>query len=362
MSRYETRTWQAEPTVPGARAERQSFRYRTFVPDPIVGLQPTLSTATVTRVSEAERLVDALNRDPPSVASLEVLARRLVRAESVASSRIEGLALSQRRLAKAEVEGAEPDETARSILGNVAAMEEAVSLGARTPPIRVKDVLAVHRILMNATTTPEFAGELRRVQNWIGGNNYNPARADFVPPPPELVVPLMDDLCRFINRVDLPPSVQAAIAHAQFETIHPFADGNGRVGRTLIHVVLRRRGLAARYVPPVSLVLAADAKAYVQGLTDYRAGRVDDWCGRFSSGLRRAAEVAAELAVRVSTLQDSWRTRAGHPRSHSSAEHLCADPTNSFKMGGARLASQFPMRYSAHNETTASAIQLSLVF
>jgi Fic family protein len=322
MSRYETRTWQADPTVPGARSERQSFRYRAFVPDPIADLQPTLSALAAARVSEAERLVDALNRDPPSLASLEVLARRLLRAESVASSRIEGLSLSQRRLAKSEVEGAEPDETARSILGNVAAMEEAVSLGARTSPVLTEDILAIHRLLMNATATPEFAGELRRAQNWIGGNNYNPARADFVPPPPELVVPLMEDLCRFINRVDLPPAVQAAIAHAQFETIHPFADGNGRVGRTLIHVVLRRRGLAARYVPPVSLVLAAYAKAYVQGLTDYRAGRVDDWCGRFASGLRRAAEVAAELAVRLSALQDSWRARAGHPRSHSSAEHL----------------------------------------
>src|SRR4051812_16024018 len=98
MSRYETRTWQADPTVPGARSERQSFRYRAFVADPIADLQPTMSAATATRVSEAERLVDALNRDPPSMARLEVLARRLLRAESVASSRIEGLSLSQRRL------------------------------------------------------------------------------------------------------------------------------------------------------------------------------------------------------------------------------------------------------------------------
>jgi Fic family protein len=201
-------------------------------------------------------------------------------------------------------------------------MEKAVSLGARPGPVHVEDILAVHRLLMNATTTPEFAGELRDRQNWIAGNDYSPGRADFVPPPPELVLPLMEDLSRFLNRVDLPPAVQAAIAHAQFETIHPFADGNGRVGRTLIHVVLRRRGLAPRYVPPVSLVLAADAKGYVQGLTEYREGRVDEWCARFSSALHRSAEVAAELASRVSRLQDSWRARAGHPRSHSSAEHL----------------------------------------
>src|SRR3954464_6097812 len=237
------------------------------------------------------------------MASLEVLARRLLWAESVASSRIEGLVLSQRRLAMAEVERAEThDDTARSVLGNIAAMEDAVRLGAGERPLKTADILRLHRALMEATSTPGIAGKLRDQQNWIGGNAFNPGRADFVPPPPEHVPDLVDDLCLFMNRTDLPPIVQAAIVHAQFETIHPFADGNGRVGRALIHAVLRRRGLAPRFVPPVSLVLAADAKAYVQGLTDHRAGQVDDWCERFASALRGAAEVAAELALRLSGL------------------------------------------------------------
>jgi Fic family protein len=116
-------------------------------------------------------------------------------------------------------------------------MEEAVALGVGAKPLRHQDILAIHRTLMPQTTTPQVAGMIRTGQNWIGGNAFNPGRAVFVPPP---------------------PAVQAAIAHVQFETIHPFADGNGRVGRALIHVVLRRRGLAPRYVPPMSLVLAAD--------------------------------------------------------------------------------------------------------
>ncbi len=277
-------------------------------------------------MSTAERAVDALNRDPPRVASLEVLARRLLRAESVASSRIEGLVLSQRRLARAEAE--EPDardETARSVLGNVVAMEHAVALAAGAKPLRLKDVLEIHRLLMLATTTPQIAGELRDRQNWIGGNGYNPGRADFVPPPPERVKDLMDDLVAFMNRTDLPPVVQAAIAHAQFETIHPFADGNGRVGRALIHVVLRRRGLAPRYVPPVSLVLAADAKAYVAGLTAFRDGRPTDWILLFAQAIERAAAKASELALRIAELQERWRERAGRPRRHSSAEALIVD-------------------------------------
>jgi Fic family protein len=326
MARYETRSWPADPSVPGGRAERRALGYRAFVPEPIAELQLALPSAVAAAVSAAERAVDALNRDPPRLASLEVLARRLLRAESVASSRIEGLVLSQRRLARAEAEeGDARDETARSVLGNVVAMEHAVALGAGAKPLRLKDVLEIHRRLMLATTTPQIAGELRERQNWIGGNAYNPGRADFVPPPPEHVKGLMSDLVAFMSRTDLPPVVQAAIAHAQFETIHPFADGNGRVGRALIHVVLRRRGLAPRYVPPVSLVLAADAKGYVAGLTAFREDRPADWIHLFSEAVERAAAKASELAIRLAELQETWRERAGRPRRHSSAEALIVE-------------------------------------
>jgi len=326
VTQYETRSWPADPSAPGGRAERRAFSYRAFVPDPIVELQLALPSKVAAAVSVAERSIDALNRDPPRLASLEVLARRLLRAESVASSRIEGLVLSQRRLARAEAE--EPDardETARSVLGNVVAMEHAVLVGAGARPLRLKDVLEIHRLLMLATTTPDIAGELRERQNWIGGNAFNPGRADFVPPAPERVPDLMDDLVAFMNRTDLPPVVQAAIAHAQFETIHPFADGNGRVGRALIHVVLRRRGLAPRHVPPVSLVLAADAKAYVAGLTAFREDRPADWILLFAQAIERAAAKASELALRLAELQEKWRERAGRPRRHSSAEALIVE-------------------------------------
>ena len=326
MARYETRSWPADPAAPGGRAERRAFRYRAFVPDRIATVQIALPSSVAAAVSSAERAVDALNRDPPRLASLEVLARRLLRSEAVASSRIEGLVLSQRRLASAEAEETEArDETVSSVMGNVAAMEEAVALGSGARPLRLSDVLALHRVLLLATTTPQIAGELRERQNWIGGNAYNPGRADFVPPPPEFVKELMGDLVAFVNRTDLPPVVQAAVAHAQFETIHPFADGNGRVGRALIHVVLRRRGLAPRYVPLLSLVLAADAKAYVAGLTAFRDDRATDWILLFAQALEQAAAKADELALRLADLQERWRERAGRPRRHSSAEALIVE-------------------------------------
>src|SRR5919109_1526788 len=131
MARYETRSWPANPRASGGRTERRAFRYRAFVPDAIAGLQLALPSTVAAAVSTAERAVDALNRAGPRMASLEVLARRLLRAESVASSRIEGLVLSQRRLARAEAEEADArDETARSVLGNIIAMEHAVAVGS----------------------------------------------------------------------------------------------------------------------------------------------------------------------------------------------------------------------------------------
>src|SRR5256885_17113261 len=174
-------------------------------------------------------------------------------------------------------------------------MEEAVKLGAKERPLKAHDILEIHRILMESTSTPGIAGKLRTQQNWIGGNAFNPGRADFVPPPPKLVPDLMSDLCAFINRTDLSPVLQAAVAHAQFETIHPFADGNGRVGRALIHVVLRRRDLAPRYVPPVSLVLAADAESYIAGLTAFREERAAAWILLFARAIAQAAVKASEL-------------------------------------------------------------------
>ena len=166
------------------------------------------------------------------------------------------------------------------------------------------------------------AADCAKSQNWIGRNPYSPWRAEFIPPPEDRVGDLVADLCSFANRTDLPAIAQAAVAHAQFETIHPFPDGNGRVGRALIHVILRRRGAVTTYVPPVSLVLAANADRYVDGLTAYREGQIDDWCRMFGAALRDAAVLARDLGGRLQRLADQWRERAGRPRRTSAAQRL----------------------------------------
>ncbi len=160
---------------------------------------------------------------------------------------------------------------------------------------------------------------MRGEQNWIGGRLGDPADAALVPPPEDPVGTLLDDLVAFAARDDLQAVAQAAIAHAQFETIHPFIDGNRRVGRALFHVILRRRYAASRFVPPVAIVLAPRPCACVDGLTAFRDGRVADWIASFSEAAARAATVSIELAGQVAELQAAWRERAGRPKSDSDA-------------------------------------------
>lgn len=309
----------------GGRKARESFGYQAFVPETIADRDFVLKAEVAAVVSEAESAVQELNHYPPAFGSFEALARNLLRAESIASSRIEGLELSHRRLAKAAYASTKAmDVTAESVLGNMRAMEAAVKLGSRTKRLAAKDVVELHHLLMSATRDAHIAGVVRTKQNWIGGGATSPRNADFIPPPPEFVDALLGDLAEFLNRDDLSAVVQAAIAHAQFETIHPFADGNGRVGRCLIHVVFGRRGIAPRYVPPVSLILATDPRTYVGGLTGYRSGSLDDWTGLFAAATRTAAAQARTLADRVADLQERWRVQANEPRASSAADKLIA--------------------------------------
>ena len=180
----------------------------------------------------------------------------------------------------------------------------------------------IHRVLLAGTADEGRAGRIREVQNWIGGRHPNPRGAAFVPPPPEAVPPLLADLAAFCERDDLPVLAQAAIAHVQFETIHPYADGNGRVGRALIQAIFRRRNLTRAVLPPVSLVLAAFGDRYVDGLTAFRRGDAGAWLATFTDAVHRAARAGEELAQDVGRLQDTWTRQAGDPRRDSAAAAL----------------------------------------
>lgn len=313
MGQYVERRWEGDPTAYGGRRARQSFTYRAFIPDPIADLQPRTSFETARFIQSAEAAITGLN-EKASVAGLEAVEPLLLRSEAVASSKIERLAVSQLNLARALIDPRSARGTARSVAANVLALERAIAIGDRDEALSVADIVDVHRILM-VDDDPDGAGLIRNEQNWIGGRQPSPIDATYIPPPPEAVPALLDDLLAFLRRDDLPPVAQAGIAHAQFESIHPFGDGNGRVGRCLIHLILRRRGLAPRFVPPVSVVLAAHPDAYVAGLVGFREpDGLEPWITAFGEACRQAAALSQRLADAVSVLQERWFQEAGRPR------------------------------------------------
>lgn len=321
--RYVHRIWQADPTVYAPPRYRRACEYDAFVPEAVAGVDVALPGDVAGVVSDAERAISELNR--AAGPELMPLARLLLRTESIASSKVEGLQVDARSLARAEANqetGRAVGSEAAGILANIDAMQLSIERATDLEEVRPADFLDIHRVLLERAPNAQIAGRLRTSQNWIGGNDYNPCDAAFVPPPPGEVERLLDDLCAFVEDVALPPLVQAAIAHAQFETIHPFEDGNGRTGRALVQVVLRRRGLTPAFVPPISVVLARDKDRYLKGLTLFREDRVADWIELFAAATAEAATLAAGYALRVGQLQDEWRKRLrahANPRADAAA-------------------------------------------
>ena len=317
------RTWRSNPAIYAPARYRRACDYDAFVPEAVSEFSPSLSGGVVGIVSDAERAIAALNRTAGP--ELDPLARLLLRTESIASSKVEGMQADSRSLARAEANqdaGRRVGSDLAEILSNIDAMQLAVERASSTRRVSVADIVDIHRVLMAPAPNRDVAGRVRETQNWIGGNNYNPCGADFVPPPVEEIGRLLTDLSGFCNEEALPPLIQAAIAHAQFETIHPFEDGNGRTGRALIQVVLRRRGLAPAFVPPVSVILAREKDRYIQGLTLFRDGRIDEWLEIFGVAARRAADLAVRYTRRVATMQEGWRTQlreASNPRADAAA-------------------------------------------
>jgi Fic family protein len=195
-----------------------------------------------------------------------------------------------------------------------------MSLGGR---IELAAITSAHAVLMrDDPTEASYAGRLRDMQNWIGGSDHSPRNALYVPPPPETVPGYMDDLIAFVNRDDLPALVQAALAHAQFESIHPFTDGNGRIGRALINTVLRRRGATTRIVVPLASALVAHRERYFGILESYRRGQVGPLLSSFAQSSRIAAIESRITATRLSEISSEWQELVGSTRPNTTVSKL----------------------------------------
>ncbi|GAB7005397.1 Fic family protein [Nocardioides sp. AN3] len=317
--KLESRPWRSTPDQAASRRQRMAARgpYQAALPARIAEL-PVHVRAEVQ--AEAEDAVREITRFDAEVAALAArradsegedaatelapLAAVLLRTESASSSEIEGVTAGARALALAAID-ARTGPNAQLVTGNVLAMQRAVELA---DAISIESILAAHEALLDGH---EYAapGRFRTSQVWIGSNTISPHTASFVPPHHSRVEAAMGDLIAFVDRVDLPILVQCSIAHAQFETIHPFNDGNGRVGRTLVHAMLRHSDVTRRLTVPVSAGLLTDTSAYFSALTAYREGDVEPIIQQFANASFRAVSNGRQLVDELGRVYDGWIDR-----------------------------------------------------
>lgn len=271
---------------------------------------------------EAERaLLAVAQADTDAEGHSAALSRFMIRSESVASSKIERITATATDYAKA-LAGHRSNESATSMVAASVALHDLVASVGERGTFILEDLIAAHRALMKDDPTEgRYAGRFRDMQNWIGGSDHSPRDALYVPPAPERVADLMDDLIIYLNRDDIPVMLQAAIGHAQFESIHAFTDGNGRIGRALVSAVLRRRGVTRNAVVPLASGLLARRDDYFEALDEYRRGAPAPLADLFARSARAAGACSRVTIERIKALPAVW-TAELRPRAGSAAAAL----------------------------------------
>ena len=312
---FEKYDWNGSADPHGlSRRERMAARgpYRAAVSPPIAELRfvvpSEIEAVSAEAASEIARFDGEISHKLPGLQNatgeFAPLASVLLRTESASSSQIENVTAGAKALALATIkESSGPN--AVLVAANVEAMRTAIAMSDQ---LSVEAIKAAHRALL-APTPAAQPGQFRDEQVWIGGRANSPHTAAFVPPHHDRVREAMEDLVRFCDRSDVAPLTQAALAHAQFETIHPFVDGNGRTGRALVHAMLRRAGTTQRVTVPVSAGLLADTGAYFDALTEYRHGRAGAVVEEFSRAALAAVGNGRQLVDDLSELYVGWGQR-----------------------------------------------------
>ena len=319
---YETLTWDMPAEAGYGRqnvraALRQSGEYRAAIPAEIAHLEVSLPSRVIADADEASQEIARFDAELGD--EIAPFASVLLRSESAASSKIENLTASARAIAEAETLGHSSRRNASEIVANTEAMQAAVALADSADG---DAILAMHAALMNARN-PDIAGKWRTEQVWIGGGDFGPRGADFIAPQHSRVPAAIDDLISFAGRDDIPVLPQIAMAHAQFETIHPFPDGNGRTGRALIQAMLRNKRLTRQVTVPVSAGLLTDTDSYFQALDAYREGDSALIVERLSAASILAVDNGRHLVSDLRAIRESWASKITARR--DSAVHRIAD-------------------------------------
>lgn len=328
--RYESRPW--SPLDPELYSRRRRLRHSGPYQAALV---PEIASAELKVPQELLALLDEATQeiarfDAEAGATMAPFIAVLLRTESAASSQIENLTSSAKQLALAEL-GVARSRNAALVVANVRATEAAVRLAQ---VVDERAIVDMHRALLEATH-PELVGGWRTEQVWIGGE-VGPHTADFVPPHHELVPAAMQDLLRFVGRQDLPALAHIALAHAQFETIHPFPDGNGRTGRALVQAMLLAQGVTRNITVPISAGLLADVRGYFSALGAYRQGDAGPILQEFAQAASNAVTNGRQLQRALQGVQADWGERLTGVRSDAAARrvatHLMAHPVVDVKL------------------------------
>jgi Fic family protein len=313
------RDW-CQSTRGGTEEDRTLGEVDVWLPPRIATLDLVVPPALASDIEDCMREIAAL--DVSHGAHLGALGTMLLRTESVASSKIEHVEADVTEYARA-LHGVRSNKSAVSMAAATLALEELLASVNDGADLTLDAILRAHHALMHGDPTETYyAGRLRDVQNWIGGSDHSPRNALYVPPPPETVEDYMSDLLAFMRRGDMSALVQAALGHAQFESIHPFTDGNGRIGRALINTVFRRRGVTSTVVVPLASALVARREAYFELLTKYREGEPTPLVSAFATSTRLAAQESRVTAVRIAAFPAMWREAVGRVRSDSATARL----------------------------------------
>lgn len=302
--------------VPSGRAGRyirQPTGYRAFIPAPLPPDPPlALHGELQSLLSQADRALGRLDGSVLTLPNPDLFVFMYVRKEAVLSSQIEGTQSSLQDLLAAEAElfNEHMPRDVDEVVNYVRAMRLGLVRLAELP-VSVRLIREIHAELMQGVRGGRLTpGELRRSQNWIGPAGCTLATASFVPPPHEEVPRILGELEKFLHQEDeLPPLVKIALAHVQFETIHPFLDGNGRVGRLLITFLLTERGVLHKPVLYLSHYFRRHRQAYYEHLQAVRdRGEWERWLAFFLRGVSEVAGEATETARRIQLLREQHRS------------------------------------------------------
>ncbi|MDF1478118.1 Fic family protein [Leifsonia sp. H3M29-4] len=301
------------------RAQRERIRqpYSSAIVPPIANLSIDIPGDLAAEIDEATQLLTRFDAEvgPGGLPFASIL----LRTESASSSEIENLTSGARAIAEAEL-GERETGNAALIVRNVRTMEAALALADK---IDGESIIAMQTALLGSHA-PDLTGRWRDEQVWVGGDSLSPHLADFVPPHHNRVPAAIDDLVAFIDRTDIPALAQVAIAHAQFETIHPFPDGNGRTGRAIVQAMLRQARVTTNITVPVSAGLLHDVKDYYNALSAYRRGELRPIVTAFTRATGYAVVNGRQLVGDIKAIEAEWEVKMSGLRSDATARRVGA--------------------------------------